>query len=140
MRSSAQRLGAQVPVQQVLRNDLLMARLVFAALLAVFAATPAFATGGLICRTAGAKPIDLALVVSHTAVAAVVSARLTDDGRDVPVSVAQAWLDPVDLRVDLTDRNAMRHEVRLRAKANGHFYDGSLWRGGKRHWVRCREG
>ncbi len=103
-------------------------------------AAPADASGGLMCQTAGARPIDLRLVVSHTAVAAVVSARLIDDNRDIPVALAQSWIDPGELRVDLVDRNAQRHELRLRAKQNGRVYDGSLWRGGKRHWVRCREG
>jgi hypothetical protein len=104
------------------------------------AATPAHATGGLVCRTAGGDPIQLSLVIGHTAVASVVSARLSDNGRDVPVIVAQSWLDPSEFRLDLTDRNAMRHELRLRTKLNGATYDGSLWRHGKRRWVRCREG
>ena len=103
-------------------------------------AAPAQASGGLLCRTAGARPIDLRLVVSHTAVAAVVSARLIDDGRDVPVALAQSWIEPGELRIDLVDREAQRHELRLRARQNGRFYDGSVWRGGKRRWVRCREG
>jgi hypothetical protein len=103
-------------------------------------ATPAYATGGLVCRTAGANPTVLALVISHTAVSSVVSARLTDNRREVPVALAQSWLDPNEVRVDLTDKNAMRHELRLRASKNGLFYDGSLWRGGQRRWVRCREG
>ena len=103
-------------------------------------AAPAQATGGLVCRTAGARPIDLRLVISHTAVPAVVSARLIEYGRDVPVALAQSWLEPDDIRVDLVDRNALRHELRLRARKNGRAYDGSVWRGGKRHWVRCREG
>ena len=103
------------------------------------AAAPANATGGLICRTAGAKPIEVWVVVSHTAVSAVVSARLSDAGRDIPVAVAQAWLDPNEFRLDLTDKNAVRHELRIRTKLNGRFYDGSLWRQGKRRWVRCRE-
>ena len=105
-----------------------------------FAAAPAHASGGLVCRTAGARPIELAMVVSHTAVSAVVSARLTDNGRGVPVAVAQSWLEPNEVRLDLTDRNAARHELRLRAKRNGRNYDGSLWRHGQRRWVRCREG
>jgi len=99
----------------------------------------AHASGGLVCRTAGARPIDLRLVISHTMVAVVVSARLTDNGRDVPVALAQSWLEPNDIRVDLVDRNAGRHELRLYARKNGRAYDGSLWRGGKRRWVRCRE-
>ena len=103
-------------------------------------AAPAHASGGLLCRTAGEQPVDLRLVISHTVVSTVVSARLIDQGRDVPVALAQSWLEPNIIRVDLTDRTAQRHELRLRATRNGRSYDGSLWRGGKRHWVRCREG
>lgn len=108
--------------------------------LALLAPTPAHATGGLVCRTAGDRPIEVALVISHTAVSAVVSARLSDNGRDVPVSVAQSWLEPNEFRLDLVDKNAVRHELRLRARKKGPFYDGSLWRNARRHWVRCREG
>lgn len=105
-------------------------------------AAPARATTGVVCSTAGARPIDLALVVSHTAVPAVVSARLIDNGRDVPVVTAQSWFDTSEVRIDLVDRNAMRHEARLRAtwRPASRSYDGSLWRSGKRRWVRCREG
>lgn len=103
-------------------------------------AAPAHATGGLICATAGPRPISLSLVMSHTAVPAVVSARLSDRGREVPVVVAQSWFDPDEVRIDLVDRNAMRHEVRVRATRRGETYDGSLWRHGVRRWVRCREG
>ena len=105
-----------------------------------FAATPAQATGGLVCRTAGPRPIDVAMVISHTAVSAVVSARLTDNGRGVPVALAQSWIEPAEVRLDLSDKNGTRHELRLRAKKNGYVYDGSLWRNGQRRWVRCREG
>jgi len=100
---------------------------------------PVHATGGLICRTAGARPIELALVVSHTAVSSVVSARLSDNGRDVPAALAQSWLEPNELRLDLTNKNATQHELRLRAKRSGASYDGSVWRLGQRRWVRCRE-
>lgn len=108
--------------------------------LLLLAAAPATASGGLICRTAGARPIEVALVISHTAVSSVVSARLTDAGRQVPVALAQSWLEPNGGWLDLTDRNAIRHELRLRVKRNGSVYDGSLWRNGQRRWVRCREG
>jgi hypothetical protein len=117
-----------------------MHRLAIAAAVLAAVAAPAQATGGLTCSTAGARPLSLWLVISHTAVPAIVSARLSDDGRDVPVAVAQAWLEPNEVRLDLSDRNAMKHELRLRARANGRAYDGSLWRNGKRRWVRCREG
>ena len=116
-----------------------MKKFLFAPPLAFLAMTPAHATGGLVCRTAGARPLELALVVGHTTVSTIVSAQLLENGRRVPVSLAQSWLDPNEVRVDLTDRNAMRHELRLRAKKNGRYYDGSIWRAGQRRWVRCRE-
>ncbi len=111
-----------------------------AALGSLSLAAPAHATGGMVCRTAGARPIDLRLVISRTAVPTVVSARLIDAGREIPVALAQSWIDPGELRLDLVDRNAQRHELRLRTRKNGRVYDGSVWRGGRRHWVRCREG
>jgi hypothetical protein len=107
--------------------------------LALLAAVPAQATGGLSCETAGANPIHVQLVIGHTAVSSVVQARLTDNGAEVPVTIAQAWLVERELRLDLTDPNAERHELRLLAKRKGDNYDGSLWRGGKRRWVRCVE-
>jgi hypothetical protein len=86
--------------------------------------------------------VQVALAISHTAVPSVVSARLADNRREIPVMTAQSWFDPREVRVDLVDRNAMRHEARLRAtwRAASRSYDGTLWRGGKSHWVRCREG
>ena len=104
-------------------------------------AEPAHATTGLVCSTGG-PPIHLALTIGHAPVPAVVAARLTDNRREVPVVTAQSWFDPNEVRVDLVDRNAMRHEARLRAtwRAASRSYDGSLWRNGKRRWVRCREG
>jgi hypothetical protein len=117
-----------------------MSKLFLAPVLALAIAAPAQATGGLVCSTAGAQPIQAWLVISHTAVPNVVSARLSDGGREIPVSVAQSWLDTREVRLDLTDANALRHELRLSARLNGRTYDGSLWRNGRRHWVRCREG
>lgn len=119
-----------------------MKRTLFAAGLGLLVTSPAEATGGLVCGTAGERPIRLFLVISHTAVPAVVSARLTDNRRDVPVVTAQSWFDAQEVRVDLVDRNAMVHEARLRAtwRPSTRSYDGSLWRAGKRRWIRCREG
>ncbi len=117
-----------------------MKRLFLMLPVAIVAATPAHATSGLVCRTAGPQPIDVLMVVGHSAVARVVSARLTDNGRGVAVQVAQSWIDPAEVRIDLTDPSAVRHELRLRVRRNGNSYDGSIWRGGKRRWIRCREG
>ena len=116
-----------------------MNRLLLALPLALIAVTPAHATSGLFCSTAGADPIELQLVIGHAALPTVVQARLRHGERDVPVTVAQSWLEPNEVRVDLTDPEAARHELRLRVRARGDAYDGSLWRLGKRRWVRCRE-
>ena len=110
-----------------------------AALATIAIAAPAYATGGLACETAGPRPVSVSLVIGLTAVSHVVQARLSDDGVDVPVTVAQSWLDRNELRLDLTDPNAERHELRLSVRAKGYGYDGSLWRHGKRRWVRCEE-
>ena len=117
-----------------------MTKLLLALPLAIFAATPAHATGSLICNTAGPRPIEVHLVIGHNVVSSVFQARLYDIEREVPVKVAQAWMEPNELRVDLVDPNAERHELRLRAKRRGDHYDGSIWRHGKRRWIRCEEG
>lgn len=104
-------------------------------------AVPAHATTGLICSSGGPPPIQLALAISHTAVPSIVSARLTDNRRDIQVVTAQSWFDRREVRIDLVDRNAMRHEARLRAtwRPSSRSYDGTIWRNGKGRWVRCRE-
>jgi hypothetical protein len=110
--------------------------------LAALSAAPASATTGLICTTAGSRPMHLALAISHTAVPAVASVRLTDNGREVPVATAQSWFDQSEVRLDLTDRTAARHEARLRAtwRSVSRSYDGTIWRNGRGRWIRCREG
>lgn len=109
--------------------------------LLMFAAAPAHATGGLVCRTAGAKPIEVSLGFGHVPGAPLIATRLLDNGRTVPVSAAQWWLDNAEVRVLLIGPNASKEELILRAKRNHarHFFDGSLLRNGKRRWVRCRE-
>ena len=107
--------------------------------LAMLAASPAHATGGLVCRTASARPIIVSMGFGHVPGSPLILTRLTDAGRNVPVSAAQWWLDNREVRLILIGANAMRRELLLRASRNGHTYDGSVWRGGRRHWVRCRE-
>ncbi len=110
------------------------------ALLFAASGSPAVATGGFVCRTAGASPVEVAVGFGHVPGSPLIASRLLDAGRQVPVSNAQWWLDKAELRILLVSPNALREEVLVRAKRNGHVYDGSLWRGGKRRWVRCREG
>jgi hypothetical protein len=104
-------------------------------------ASPAHATGGFDCRTAGPQPIEVSIGFGHAPGAPLIATatRLLDDGRNVPVIAPQWWMDDSELRLLLADPSALRREVIIKTKRNGHVYDGSLWRGGKRRWVRCRE-
>ena len=119
-----------------------MRKLLIALPLAVLAAVPAKATGGFICQTAGPRPIQVSLGFGHAPGAPLIASatRLVDNGRTIPVIAPQWWLDNNELRLLLADPSAMRREVIIKAKRNGHTYDGSLWRGGEQRWVRCREG
>ena len=105
-------------------------------------ALPAYATGGFQCRTSGPKPILVSIGFGHAPGAPLLrdAMRLTDDGRSIPVSAPQWWFDQSELRLLLADPSALRREAIIKARRNGRTYDGSLWRGGRRYWVRCREG
>ncbi|GAA4722583.1 hypothetical protein H9L13_10760 [Sphingomonas lutea] len=117
-----------------------MKKLIFAGMV-LAAAAPAHATGGFTCRTAGARPIDVTVGFGHVPGAALLTdtVRLRDNGRNVPVTAPQWWLDDREMRLVLTDRNATRRELVLKVRRNGRVYDGEIWRGGQRRWVRCRE-
>ena len=103
-------------------------------------AAPAHATGGLVCRPAGARPILLSIGFGHVPGSPLLLTQLIDAGRSVPVSAAQWWLDDKEVRLVLIGPNALKQELLLRATRHGHAYDGNVWRGGQRRWVRCREG
>ena len=117
-----------------------MKKLLLAMPLAFAAATPARATGGLVCKTAGADPLELSVGFGHVPGSPIILTRLMDKGRNVPVKDAQWWLDNQEVRLVLIAPDAMREEARIRALRNGHVYDGSIWRSGRQRWVRCREG
>ena len=106
---------------------------------ALIVAAPAHATGGLVCRTAGARPIEVSLGFGHVPGSPLILVRLLDAGRNVPVSAAQWWLDNQEVRALLIGTGAHKQELLLRAKRTGYVYDGSLWRYGKRRWIRCCE-
>ena len=117
-----------------------MNKVLLAAALAISLAAPAQATGGFSCKTGGARPIVVSVGFGHVPGSPLIARRLTDNGRNIPVKDAQWWFDQRELRLLLTDPKALRREVIIKARRNGHVYDGDLWRGGKRRWVRCREG
>ena len=104
-------------------------------------AGPASATGGFTCRTAVARPVVVSIGFGHVAGSPLFTdtTRLTDNGRNVPVKPPQWWFDNSELRLLLVDPNATRHEAIIKTRRNGQYYDGNLWRGGKRYWVRCWE-
>ena len=116
-----------------------MKKLLLCALPALAVATPAHATGGLTCRTAGPRPVEVSLGFTHGYGAPLFLTRLRDNGRDVPVKAPQWWLDNSEVRLLLFRPDEHHQELLLKARRTGHVYDGSLWRGGKRRWVRCRE-
>ena len=119
-----------------------MNKLAIAFAFLVFGATSANATGGFVCRTAGPRPVAVSIGFGHVPGSSLLqgSTRLTDNGRTVPVTAPQWWFDGTELRLLLADPNAMRREAVIKARRNGSVYDGSLWRDGRRRWVRCREG
>lgn len=102
-------------------------------------ASPAHATGGLVCRTAGERPIEVSIGFGHVPGAPLILARLLDNGRNIPVKSAQWWLDDRELRLLLVAPAAGRQELLLKAQRNGFLYDGAIWRSGQRRWIRCRE-
>ena len=118
-----------------------MNRLPFAIALLMLGAAPAHATGGFVCRTAGSQPIQVSIGFGHVPGSPLLkdATRLTDNGRNVPVTAPQWWFDGTELRLVLADPAGMRREAIVKAKRNGYVYDGSLWRDGRRRWVRCRE-
>lgn len=101
-------------------------------------AAPALASGGLVCRTAGPRPIEVSVGIGHVAGSPLILTRVMDNGREVPVRQAQWWLDNSEVRLLLIAPDAHREELVLRARRNGHVYDGSMWRGAKRRWTRCQ--
>ena len=107
-----------------------------------FASTPVFATGGMVCRTAGPKPIEVSIGFGHAPGAPLLrdSTRLLDNGRNISVTAPQWWLDDSELRLLLADPAAIRRELILKTRKNGRYYDGNIWRDGQRRWIRCREG
>ncbi|HVM22339.1 MAG TPA: hypothetical protein VM308_03415 [Sphingomicrobium sp.] len=116
-----------------------MKRLIPFTALAALGATSAQATGGMTCKTAGPRAIEVSVGFGHVAGAPIIASRLIDNGRAIPVRAPQWWLDNQELRLVLTDPAGQRREAIIKTRRNGLVYDGSLWRGAQRRWVRCRE-
>ncbi|ANY18567.1 hypothetical protein A6F68_00031 [Tsuneonella dongtanensis] len=102
-------------------------------------AAPAHATGGLQCRTADGSDLVISVGFGHVPGAPVVATRLSAKGKSITAQAPQWWLDDKEMRLVLTDPEAMKTLATVRTRANGRFYDGSVQWLGKRRWVRCRE-
>jgi hypothetical protein len=113
--------------------------------------SPAFATGGLLCKPVGEAEPALSLVIGHGYAPSIVCANLREGGRwhstcgeDDPLVVGRSWLDRERVWVDIIDRRNGSEQVRLRAavvpKQPIHTALGTLTRRGKTYRVRCLEG
>ena len=118
------------------------------AALSLAAASPALATGTILCRST-VSPGDgpsLALVVGHGEAIGVVQARVaglgrpfvTGEGPGAPV-ISQSWLDRDTLRLDIADSNAERRILRLDTRRRGSDYFGILYHDGRTWRMRCGE-
>lgn len=115
---------------------------------ALAAASPAFATSTILCRSI-VSPGDgpaLALIVGSGEAAGVVQASLSHSGRPFVTgqgpaapAIAQSWIDLNSLRLDIVDANAERRILRLDTRRRGNDYLGILILEGRTWRVRCSE-
>jgi len=113
------------------------------------AATPAFATSTILCRST-ISPTDgpsLSLVVGTGETAGIVQAHFTQgnetfttgQGSGAP-AISQAWLDRNQLKLDIVDADAESFVVRLDTRRRrGWVYTGTLIHRGRTWRVRCDE-
>ena len=108
----------------------------------LLAASPAHATGGFLCKTAGDTPVELGIGFGHVPGGPLIGHQLKRDGRTVDTRAAQWWLDDAEMRIVLTDADGMERvaEMRTERQANsGATFDGYVIVDNKRHWIRCYE-
>jgi len=123
-----------------------------AALLLFVSASPALATAGLLCRPVRGDGPTLSLVIGHGIGNGVAGANLFEAGRDRStfreaddLALGQSWIDRQRVWVDLTDRNALRYEGRLRVafepprRRQSTTALGTFVRNGRTYRVRCEE-
>jgi hypothetical protein len=109
------------------------------ALATLAAATPASATGGLECKSAGPRPLRMLVGFGHVPGAPLILTRLEDNGRNIEVTAPQWWFDRWGIRLLLVDKGGLREELLLKAADKNGHWDGSVWRNGLKRWVRCYE-
>jgi len=117
--------------------------------LAMFAAAPALATQGLLCRPVSGSGPTLSLVLAAgggVGGASLMEGRYSRSAPPVawrPVPVRQSWIDEHRVWVDLTDDPRMSDEGRLRGTfvRTGRFWHvaGTFVRNGRLYRVRCEQ-
>ncbi|MEA3017542.1 MAG: hypothetical protein QOI38_2264 [Sphingomonadales bacterium] len=125
----------------------MMRCLAAAALVAgTFAAAPASATQGQLCRPVSAGGPSVSIVTGAGLVGVSLSERgttLSTMGPNARIATRQSWFDALRVWIDLTDPNAMRDEGRLRlhyvGRGRGRHLAGTLARNGRLYRLRCEE-
>jgi hypothetical protein len=117
-----------------------------AALAAAFAAAPASATQGQLCRPVSGAGPSVSIVTGAGLVGVSLIERgttLSTMGPNARLVARQSWFDALRVWIDLTDPNAMRDEGRLRlryvGRGRGRHLAGTLARNGRVYAVRCEE-
>jgi hypothetical protein len=118
-----------------------------AALLALAAASPAFATGGFVCSPVNGKGPSISLVIGHGSPGGgVIGAALKEGGRwrstmqpEVPLVLKRATMDRQRTALDLVHRRTGAPEAQLRVRNRGFGGTGTLVRKGRTYQVRCRQ-
>lgn len=112
------------------------------AALLVFAAVPAHATGGFLCKTAGEQKIEIAVGIGHVPGGPLISHHLRLDQRTIATHPAQWWFNDAEMRILLTDPKGLdRVAIMETRRQNNRWstFDGTVTLGGKQHWIRCYE-
>ena len=117
-----------------MRSLILLAALPLLALSA-----PASATGGFLCKTARSPEIEIAVGFGHVPGAPIVAKRLRVNGKEVPASIPQWWLNDEEMNLEMTSPDAMESLLVMRTTRKGWNYDGQVIYRGKTHWIRCKE-
>ncbi len=113
---------------------------------ALLAATPAFGTGGLLCKTTQGQPRVISLVIGHGIPSGVVGASLWEKGRwrstfepKEGLVVSQSWSDRQLFWVDIIRRDTGAPYAQLRLKRQGFAAAGTFTRGSRSLSVRCAD-
>ena len=113
-----------------------MRNAMLAVVIAAAAASPAFATQGMLCSGKGAS---VYMLFGHAAVSSLVKAEFEVDGTTVPSAVARNWLDEKQMMIDFADPDQMELIASVRLAWHDPEWRGTLTYKGRKIAVRCEE-